>query len=254
MSLVHVDMTGKTVLVTGAGKGIGRAIALAFAEEGARIAAVSRTDKDLELLKEEVQRLQGECYTETCDVADVQQVYAMVDNVNQWSGRIDVLVNCAGINLPASILDVTEKQWDEIFSINVKGAFFTSQAVARKMIPFMGGKIIHITSQLAFAGFPCRAPYSASKAGLTQLAKVMAVEWAPYNINVNCVAPTVIRTPLTEVLLNDDLYYREVTSRIPLGRVGSPSDIVGAVLYLGSDSASLVTGTTILVDGGWNAQ
>jgi 2-deoxy-D-gluconate 3-dehydrogenase len=253
MGNLSVDLQGKTALITGAGKGIGRAIALALADSGARVAAVSRTLQDLETLQEEINRKNGECFIHTCDISNVADIRAMVDHVEKWAGKIDILVNSAGINIQANVLDVTEEQWDKILNINLKGSFFCSQAVAKTMVPHNAGKIINITSTMASVGFYRRAAYCASKGGVRQFTKVMAVELAPNNINVNCVAPTFINTPLTEPMFKEKAFYEEVVRRIPLQRVGEVDDVVGAVLYLASDMANMVTGTSIEVDGGWLA-
>jgi NAD(P)-dependent dehydrogenase (short-subunit alcohol dehydrogenase family) len=253
MGKISVDLKGKSAIVTGAGKGIGRAIALALAGSGAFVFAVSRTKKDLESLKNEIEEGGGKCSIADCDVQNVKQIGDMVEKVYSEAGKIDILVNSAGLNIQAHTLDVTEEQWDTIMNTNLKGAFFTSQAVAKKMKAQMEGRIISITSQMAFVGFYKRVAYCASKGGLTQATKAMAVELAEYNIRINCIAPTFLKTPLTEPMFEDKEFYNEVLSRIPLGKVGTPDDVVGAVLYLVSDSADLVTGSSILVDGGWVA-
>ncbi len=253
MGKIKVDLKGKTAIVTGAGKGIGRSIALALAASGAVVYAVSRTPKDLDLLKEEIEKTGGKCSIAICDVKSVEQIEEMIEQVYRQTGIIDILVNSAGLNIQAHTLDVTEEQWDTIMNTNLKGAFFTSQAAARKMKERREGRIINITSQMAFVGYYKRVAYCASKGGLTQATKAMAVELAEFNIKVNCIAPTFLKTPLTEPMFKDQDFYNEVISRIPLGKIGKPEDVAGAVLYLASDSADLVTGSSILVDGGWVA-
>lgn len=253
MANLSVDLQGQVALVTGAGKGIGRGIALAMAKSGAKVAAVSRTASDLTSLQMEIEKMGGQCFTAICDVNSVSDMQEMVEKVAQWAGKIDILVNSAGINIQANALDVTEEQWDKVMNTNLKGSFFCSQAVARKMVPFNDGKIINITSQMSFVGFYRRAAYCASKGGVSQYTKVMAVELAAHNIKVNCVAPTFINTPLTEPMFKDQAFLDEVMQRIPLRRVGEVDDVVGAVLYLASDASNLVTGTSIVVDGGWIA-
>jgi NAD(P)-dependent dehydrogenase (short-subunit alcohol dehydrogenase family) len=253
MGKIAVDLKGKSAIVTGAGKGIGKAVALALAASGAKVFAVSRTLKDLEALKDEIIKGGGECSIISCDVQKVAQIEEMVEQVYAESGQIDILVNSAGLNIQAHTLDVTEEQWDTVLNTNLKGAFFASQAAAKKMKQHRQGRIISITSTMAFVGFYNRAAYCASKGGLNQATKVMAIELAEHNITVNCVAPTFLKTPLTEPMFKDQNFYEEVVRRIPMGKVGTPEDVVGAVLYFVSDSANLVTGSTILVDGGWVA-
>lgn len=253
MGNLTVDLKDKVAVVTGAGKGIGRAIALALADSGAEVFAVSRTLKDLEQLKTEIEEGGGKCTIISCDVQDVSSIESMIKQVDDQVNTIDILVNSAGLNIQAHTLEVTEEQWDTVMNTNLKGAFFTSQAAAKVMKKRGEGRIINITSQMAMVGFYKRAAYCASKGGLTQATKAMAVELAEYDIKVNCVAPTFLKTPLTEPMFEDKEFYNEVISRIPLGKIGTPDDVVGAVLYLASDYAGLVTGSTILVDGGWVA-
>lgn len=251
MSGIKADLNGKVALITGGGRGIGRAVALALAECGAKVAIASRTIEELQSVKAEIEKKGGECFITTADVSIVSQCYEMVEKVYQWYGKLDILVNSAGINIPKMAVEVTEEDWDKVISINLKGTFFCCQAAGKKMIPQRKGKIINITSQMSFVGFYKRAAYCASKGGVTQLTKVLAIEWAPYNINVNCVAPTFLYTPLTKPMFEDKEFYEEVLNRIPMRRIGNPEDVTGAVIYLASDASDLVTGSTILVDGGW---
>lgn len=253
MGGIKANLTGKVALVTGGGKGIGRAIALALAECGASVAIASRTMADLEKVKTEIEDKGGECFVTTADVSVVNQCYEMVEKVYQWHNRLDILVNSAGINIQRVATDVTEEEWDKVISTNLKGSFFCCQAAGKKMIAQRKGKIINITSQMSFVGYYKRAAYCASKGGVAQFTKVLAVEWAPYNINVNCVAPTFIYTPLTAPMFEDKDFYDDVLNRIPMRKIGKPEDVTGAVIYLASDASDLVTGSTILVDGGWVA-
>lgn len=255
---VRVNLTGKNALVTGAGKGIGRAISNSLANSGANVIAISRTKEDLDLLQEQIKNNGGECTAWPCDISDVKQIKEVVPRIMDYTGKVDILVNSAGINIQSHTLDVTEEEWDKIMGINLKGTFFMSQAIAKNMKEQYinqesEGKIINITSQMAHVGYYKRVVYCASKGGLTQATKAMAIELAPYNIKVNCVAPTFIKTPLTEPMFEDEDFVENITDKIPLQKVGDPQDVTGAVLYLASDSANLVTGSTILVDGGWTA-
>jgi len=251
---IQVDLTGKTALVVGGSRGIGEAISVKLAQSGAKVAVAARSEEGLNQVRQKVEAQSASFFGIVCDISDVSQVFKMIDDVDAWNGGIDLMVNSAGINIPTPALEVTEEIWDKTIDINLKGAFFCCQAVAKKMVPRKKGKIINITSQLAFVAFQGRAVYCASKSGLDHMSKVFALELAPHNIQVNCIAPTFTRTPMTEAVFNDPEAYQKVVSRIPLGRAGEPEDYTGAVLYLASDSANLVTGTTILVDGGWTIE
>ena len=177
----------------------------------------------------------------------------MVQQTLDRFGQIDILVNNAGINIPKYALDVTEEDWDLVLDINLKGLFFCSQAVGREMVKRKSGKIINISSQMGVIGYYKRAAYCSSKAGVVNLTRVLAIEWAPYGVRVNCIGPTFLRTPLTAPMFADEGYYQEIVDRIPLGDIGKPEDVVGAVVYLASPASDLVTGHALLVDGGWTA-
>ena len=166
---------------------------------------------------------------------------------------MDVLVNNAGVNIPKDALDVTEADWDGVVDVNLKGLFFMSQRVAREMVKTGGGRIVNMASQNGVIGYYKRAAYCSSKAGVVNLTRVLALEWAQHQINVNAVGPTFILTPLTQSTFDDLALREDLLQRIPLGRVGQPEDVVGAVVFLASPAASLITGHTLLVDGGWTA-
>lgn len=253
MSNLSVDLSDKVALVTGGGNGIGRACAMAFARSGARVAIVDISEKALNEIKQEIESEGGTCQTYTCDITSKANIDQMVEDVMQWQNKIDILVNSAGINIQQPAKEVTEEAWDKIMAVNTKGLFFCCQAVGKKMIPQKQGKIINISSTMSLVGFFRRAAYCASKGAVSQLTKVLAVEWAPHNININCVAPTFIKTPFTEPMFKEQAFYEEVVSRIPMGRVGDTEDVVGAVLFLASDASNFATGGTLLVDGGWVA-
>lgn len=194
------------------------------------------------------------------EIRDPGSCGEFIDAVGSSLGRVDVVVNSAGVNRPFASLDVSEDLWDEIVDTDLKGAFFLSQAAARAMVAQGGSSpraahysIIHISSQLGLVGLDRRAPYCASKAGLVNLARVLAIEWAPYGIRVNTVAPTVIRTPLTETLLDKPDYLAEIEQGSPLAQVGDPEDVAHGVAYLAGAGARLVTGHTLVIDGGWTA-
>lgn len=244
-------LDGKVALVTGAGRGIGYEIALALAGYGADVAVCSRTTGELEKIREAVEKLGRRAMAIRADVTKVPEIQDMVGRVVGAFGRIDILVNNAGINIPQFAVDVTEEAWDSVMDINLKGLFFCAQAVGRVMIAQKSGKIINISSQTGTVAIPKRAAYCASKGGVNQLTKLLALEWAQHGINVNAVAPTFIETPFTEPMFKDKSFRRFVDENIPLGRVGKPSDVTGAVVYLASPASDLVTGLILLVDGGW---
>jgi len=253
MAELQVNLTGKVAIVTGGSKGIGKASAIGLARAGAKVAVISRTKKDLEEVKQEIEENGGTGWAVACDVRNTEDIEKMVEEVMQWQGKIDILVNSAGINIQETAEEVKEESWDKVLDINTKGTFFCCQAVGREMIKAKQGKIINITSTMARVGFYRRAAYCASKGAVEQFSKVLAVEWAPYNIQINNVAPTFIKTPLTEPMFEDAEFYNEVVSRIPLGKVGETDDVVGAVLFLASDASDFITGSSVMVDGGWTA-
>ena len=247
------SLRGKVALVTGAGRGIGEAIALALASAGADLILAGRTLDQLRRTASEVEARGRRAHVTYMDVTNVGSIQEAVKSGLEAFGRIDILVNNAGINIPQDAFDVTEEAWDRILDTNARGLFFCCQAVGRVMKEKGGGRIINISSQMSEVGFYKRAAYCASKAAVAAITKVLAIEWAPYRINVNAVAPTFIETPMTRPMFEDESFRQEVLRRIPLGRIGTPQDVVGAVLYLASGASGLVTGHTLLVDGGWTA-
>ncbi|MEE3262905.1 MAG: SDR family oxidoreductase, partial [Candidatus Latescibacterota bacterium] len=168
-------------------------------------------------------------------------------------GGVDILVNNAGVNIPADALDLEEKDWDQVQDVNLKGLFFLSQRCARHMRDAGGGRIVNMASINGVVGYYRRAAYCSSKAGVVNLTRVLALEWAQYDINVNAVGPTFILTPLTQSTFDDPQMREDLLKRIPKGRVGQPEDVVGAVVFLSSDASAMITGHTLLVDGGWTA-
>ena len=251
--LPSMRLDGQVVVVTGAGSGIGRAIAIAVAEAGADCAPceVSSRLADLDEVCDAI-RLRGrKAYPTALDLPDLGSIDAMVSTVAEMAGRIDVLVNNAGINLPNDAFDVTEEEWDAVQDVNLKGLFFTSQRVGRLMRKQKHGRIVNIASQNGVVGYYKRAAYCSSKGGVVNLTRVLALEWASFGINVNAVGPTFILTSMTQSTFDDPDLRQDIESRIPLGRVGQPEDVVGAVVFLASPAAGMITGHTLLVDGGW---
>jgi NAD(P)-dependent dehydrogenase (short-subunit alcohol dehydrogenase family) len=235
------DLTGRVALVTGAARGIGHDLALALAGAGATVVSGVRGGD-------------GPTETVTLDLRDVASIRAAVDEVVARHGRLDVLVNNAGLGTNHDALEATEEEWDQLMAVNLRGLFFTCQAAGRHMVPAGYGRIVNMSSQAGHVGIRRHAAYSASKGGVELLTKVLALEWGPHGVTVNAVAPTFVRTPGTADRLDRPEFLHEVLTRIPIGRVGTTTEVAAAVIFLASPSAGLVNGTGILVDGGWTAQ
>jgi NAD(P)-dependent dehydrogenase (short-subunit alcohol dehydrogenase family) len=248
------DLQGMTALVTGSSRGIGRDVARALANAGARVAVAARDRAELESLAEEIASAGGEAHAVELDLLDLDSIERAVGWAVERLGRLDILVNNAGIGEERPALEVSEEQWDWTMGVNLKGLFFCSQAAARGMVEQRYGRIVNMGSQAGRVGIREESVYCSSKAAIEGLTRVLALEWAPYNVTVNVVAPTFIRTPGTAPFLDQPEYLESVLARIPLGRVGSTMDVAAAVLYLASPAAGLVTGTVLTVDGGWTAQ
>ena len=248
------DLSGKVAIVTGAGRGMGYHMALALARYGADMVVCSRTLPELEKVAGEIEKIGRKVLIQKRDVTRIPEIDAMVDASVKTFGHIDILINNAGINIPQNAIDVTEEAWDRIFNINLKGAFFCAQAVGKVMIQQKKGKIINVSSQAGSVGLPLRAAYCSSKGGMNQMTKVLAIEWAPYNIHVNAIAPTFIETPFSKAMFEKPGFRDYVLGNILLGRVGQPEDVTGAVIYLASEASNLVTGHILLIDGGWTAR
>ncbi len=247
-------LDGRVALVTGASRGIGRDLARALAHAGASVAAAARSLDDLDSLVAEIDTAAGIAHAVELDVRDLASIEAAVGATVERFGRIDVLVNNAGVGTNHDALEATEDEWDAVLDVNLKGLFFCCQAAGRRMRARGFGRIVNISSQAGQVGIRRHAAYCASKGGVEQLTRVLALEWAPHGITVNAVAPTFIHTPGTAERLDDPAFLSGVLSQIPLGRVGSPMDVAGAVIFLASPAADLVTGATLSVDGGWTAQ
>ena len=249
---VGAGLEGRGVILTGATGGIGAAVARGFAAAGAKVMAV---DLDQGRLDELVGSLEGTGHVGVVtDLRDLSTHAPLVERAVAELGGVYVLANLAAVLRRRGSLDeVTEDDWDRVLDVNLKGVFFCAQAVGREMVRCGSGKIINMASQNGVVGYHDRAAYCSSKAGVVNLTRVLAIEWAEHQINVNAVAPTFVLTPLTEKMFANPSFSDEIHRRIPLGRLGKPEDIVGAVVFLASPAADLITGHTLLVDGGWTA-
>jgi NAD(P)-dependent dehydrogenase (short-subunit alcohol dehydrogenase family) len=249
------DLPGQAALVTGAARGLGRAISLALAHAGADVALGLRDVQSHGGLPQEIAALGRRVLPLQMDVADIGQVRRAVDAAAAHFGRLDILVNNAGIAPGNPAEDAREEDFDLTLRVNLKGTFFASQAAARIMIRQNGGRIINMGSQAGFAALPGESVYCMTKAAIAHLTKCLAVEWGKYNITVNAVAPTFIHTPGTAEALADPAFRADVVERIAaLHRIGEPMDVAGAVVFLASPAAALITGHTLLIDGGWTAR
>jgi len=247
---MEFSLNGKVALVTGASRGIGKAAAIGLAKAGADMAVASRKLPDLEKVAEEIRKMGRKSLAVAAHVGRMEEIHNLVTRVKEEFGRIDILVNNAATNpTMASALDVDERTWDSIMNLNLKGLFFLSQAVARVMKEKGGGKIINVSS---IAGIrPDLLPvYSISKAAVIMATKVMAQQWAQYNIRANAVAPGLTKTRFSEALWNNPDILKAAMSRTPMARVAEPEEMVGAILYLASDASTFVTGQVITIDGG----
>ena len=247
-------LTGQVALVTASSKGIGKACALALAQAGADIILGLRNQTTAQALVKQIQKMGREVLPVQMDVTKMDQIVGAVQAGRQHFKHIDILVNNAGIGAPNPAERVTEKDFDDTLAVNLKGTFFTAQAVGKVMITQRRGRIINISSQAGFVALPTESVYCLTKAAISHLTKCLALEWARYNITVNAVAPTFIQTPGTKKWLDDNAFRASVRKRIPLGRIGAVMDVVGPVVFLASPAASLITGATLLVDGGWTIQ
>jgi NAD(P)-dependent dehydrogenase (short-subunit alcohol dehydrogenase family) len=248
------DLKGKVAVVTGASMGIGYGLAKALANAGAKVVATARHMKELQSLVDEISREGGEALAISLDVTDVKDIEEVMKEVQHKFGSIDILVNNAGLGTNQCAVEVTEEDWDLMMDVNLKGLFFCCQAAGKIMLQQGAGKIVNISSQASVVGIKEHAVYCASKGGVNQLTRVLALEWSAKGVNVNAVAPTFTYTPGTAERLDDPSYLKGVVDRIPIGRVAEIKDVAGAVIYLASPAGDMVTGTVLLIDGGWTAQ
>ena len=255
MFLKKYNLKNKTAIVTGAGKGIGRACAIALAEAGENLVIISRTKKDLHQVSKVIKKLKVKCKSYVCDITNYNQIK---DIINKQS-KIDILVNNAGNNIPEHFTKVKTKNMEYLVKINTIATFNLAQLCALKMLKSKnrkknGGAIVNMSSQMGHVGGPIRSVYNMTKFGLEGLTKGMSIDLAKYNIRVNTVCPTFVVTPMTKKFFKDKKFIKEVLGNIPLGRFAELSDVATAVVYLASDAASMITGTSLLVDGGWTAK
>jgi NAD(P)-dependent dehydrogenase (short-subunit alcohol dehydrogenase family) len=248
-------LDGRVALVTGAGRGLGLAAAIGLAQAGAEVHLVSRTRSELEEAADAIRANGGAAHALVCDVTKGLQVREAFSRLR----ALDILVNNAGGNLPEPFVDVTEERLDHILNLNVRAAFLVAQAAARKMLEAAdrrerGGAMVNISSQMGHVGAAGRTVYCMTKHALEGLTKALGVELAPHNIRVNSIAPTFIETPMTAPFFEEPRFREWVLTRIPLGRLGQLDEVTAAVVFLASPAASLITGTSLLVDGGWTAQ
>lgn len=254
MEYPNFRLDGQVALVTGASRGIGRGLALALAQAGAEVAIAAREVQALTQLAAEIKGLGRQALVTPLDVRNLDQIKESFQTVEAHFGRLDILVNNAGLGANHPALAVTEGDWDEMMAVNLKGLFFCCQAAARIMLPRVHGRIINISSQAGSVGIRDHAVYSATKGGVNQLTRVLALEWSAQSVTVNAIAPTFIYTPGTADRLDQPEYLKGVLDRLPIQRVGTIMDVAAAVIYLASPAGGLVTGAILAVDGGWTAQ
>ena len=254
MYLKKINLKNKIALVTGAGKGIGLACAVALAEAGADLIIISRTQKDLDKVAKIVKKFKSKCISYACDVTN----YVQIKNFIKKQKKIDILVNNAGTNIPEHFTKVQKKNMEYLVKLNTIATFNIAQLCALKMLEAknrkkIGGSIINMSSQMGHVGGPIRSVYNMTKAGLEGLTRGMAIDLAKDNIRVNTVCPTFIVTPMTKKFLKNKKFKNDMLKNIPLGRFAQTSDVATTVAFLASESSSMITGTSILVDGGWTA-
>jgi NAD(P)-dependent dehydrogenase (short-subunit alcohol dehydrogenase family) len=253
MNLQLFDVTEKVAMVTGATRGLGEVAAKALAKAGAEVAVCGRSEPDLERVSSEIDSLGKKSIGFRMDVTSKMEIQKTVAQILEDFGKIDILVNNAGVNFRIPVLEFPEEEWDRVISTNLKGYFLVAQAVAPQMIERGYGKVINISSILGTVGLPDQLAYCASKGGINQMTKVMALEWAKRGVRVNAIGPTYFETELVAQIRNDPERFHFITDRTPMGRWGDPMELEGVVIFLASPASDFITGQTIYIDGGWTA-
>jgi len=250
------DLKNKVVIITGARRGMGKTHALKFAEAGSKVVVSDISEEDCQKVVEEIEKAGGEALAIKCDVSKKDEVDEMVKKTVEKFGKVDILVNNAGIADFKPFLELTEEDWDKTIDINLKGNFLCAQAAAKEMAKQKSGSIVNIAS-IAMGqtgvGFPNLAHYSSSKAGIVGMTETLAQELAPYNIRINVISPGVIETPMVDPITQDEKVMEGTLARIPLKRMGRPEEVSSLVLFLASDASSYMTGSDVVIDGGWLA-
>lgn len=253
MGFPDFGLKDRVAIVTGGSRGIGRAIALAMAHAGADVAITGRREGALTQAAAEIRPLGRRVLTFSCDAGDIDASAAMVDGVARELGSVDILVNNVGVVILTPADEVTPENWDAVFGINLRGAFFCARAAGRIMKARGRGKIVNIASVMGLGGYPNRVGYGVSKGGMIQMTRMLAIEWAPHGINVNCICPQLTRTDATASVVANPALYADALHRTPMGRIGEPEDIAGAAVFLASPASDFITGQILAVDGGRSA-
>ena len=255
MFLKDINTKNKIALITGAGKGIGKACAIALAEAGAHVIIISRTEKDLIEVQKIVRKLKRKCTYFVCDVTNIDEIKKIFTKIS----KLDILINNAGTNRPEFFTKIKRKDMSEVVDLNIKASFDIAQLSTKLMLKSknrkkIGGSIINLSSQLGKVGAPLRSVYNMTKFGIEGLTKGMAIDLAKHNIRVNSICPTFVETPMVKKFFKNKDFKKSVIKNIPLGKVATESDIATAVVYLASDASSMMTGSSLVIDGGWTAK